>query len=180
MLNATFVRTVGDRDRIYVTRSNGTEVSWVFPTYGDTPPHDMVHLIVESAFGLRQGFWGRVDAGIDPGLIAQQANRMGGRDKYAAFGPDAASLLLAEILANAGWFGSTDATPVHRRITDICRESNVDPPSLLSLERTAQVADVLAHLAGRWSGLRPKGAIQLFFDPEKPERTFGPLLKLQT
>ena len=66
MLNASFVRTVGDRDRIYVRRSDGSEVNWVFPTFGDAPPHDMIHLVVESAFGVTQGFWGRVDAGIDP------------------------------------------------------------------------------------------------------------------
>jgi hypothetical protein len=80
MLNASFVRTLGDRDRIYVSRSDRSEVSWAFPTYGDVPPHDMIHLIVESAFDVGQGFWGRVDAGIDPGRIMAQANRMGGRD----------------------------------------------------------------------------------------------------
>ena len=87
MLNASFVRTVGDRDRIYVRRSDGSEVNWVFPTFGDAPPHDMIHLIVESAFGVTQGFWGRVDDGVDPGVISAQANRAGGRNKYAAFGP---------------------------------------------------------------------------------------------
>ena len=32
-------------------------------------PHDLVHLIVESAFGLRSGFWGLVDSGLDPRRI---------------------------------------------------------------------------------------------------------------
>ena len=88
MLNASFVRTVGERDRFYVTRSDGSEVSWVFATFGNAPPHDMIHLIVESAFGLTQGFWGRVDAGANPAVIMEQANRMGGPNKYAAFGDD--------------------------------------------------------------------------------------------
>ena len=39
MLHAAFVRTVGAPDRIYVTRSDRSEVSWPFPTYGDGLPH---------------------------------------------------------------------------------------------------------------------------------------------
>ena len=66
VLRASFVRVAGQRDRIYVLRSDGSEVSWVFPTYGDMVPHDLVHVVVESAFGLKNGFWGRVDAGVDP------------------------------------------------------------------------------------------------------------------
>jgi hypothetical protein len=87
---------VGERDRIYVTRTNGNEVSWVFATYGNVPPHDMIHLIVESAFDVAQGFWGRVDAGADSGRIMAQANRVGGPNKYAAFGEDLSDLRCAK------------------------------------------------------------------------------------
>jgi hypothetical protein len=69
------------RDRIYVVRPDGSEVHWAFPTYGDDPPHDLIHLVVEAAFGLRRGFWGRVDAGADPAAISAEANRKGGKDK---------------------------------------------------------------------------------------------------
>jgi hypothetical protein len=178
MLEASFVRTVGDRDRIYVTRSNGSEVNWVFPTYGDVPPHDMIHLIVESAFGVTQGFWGRVDAGIDPGRIAEQANRIGGRNKYAAFGEDLSDLALAELLANVGWLmQDNSAELLQKQILMTCREANLDPPALLSMERTAQVRAVLRSLAARWSGLKPKGAIRLVFDPLSPARSFNELLR---
>jgi hypothetical protein len=51
------------------------------------PPHDLVHLVVEAAFGLAQGFWGRVDAGVDPAAIMAVANRKGGGNRYAGFGP---------------------------------------------------------------------------------------------
>ena len=50
MLKASFVRTVGDRDRIYVVRSDGSEVNGAFPAYGDALPHDLTHLVVEAAF----------------------------------------------------------------------------------------------------------------------------------
>jgi hypothetical protein len=98
MLNASFVRTVGERDRVYVTRSNGSEVNWVFPTFGDVPPHDMIHLIVESAFGGTQGFWGKVNDGVDPGVVMAEANRIGGGNKFSGFGTDRSQLVLAELI----------------------------------------------------------------------------------
>jgi hypothetical protein len=100
-MEVTFVRVPGARDRIYVRRSDGREVSWEFATYGDNVPHDLVHLVVESAFGLWRGFWGLVDSGIDPVRVNAMANRKGGADKYAAFGPDQREILLAEALAAA-------------------------------------------------------------------------------
>jgi hypothetical protein len=178
MLNASFVRTVGKRDRFYVTRSDGSEVSWVFATFGNAPPHDMIHLIVESAFGLTQGFWGRVDAGANPGVIMEQANRIGGPNKYAAFGDDLSVLVLAEILANPGWFSNDNsAEALHSQIVTACRDANIAPPPLLSTERVAQVRAVLKHLATQWRGLIPKGAIRLTFDSSNPVRGFEQLLR---
>ena len=178
MLSAAFVRTVGDRDRIYVRRSDGSEVSWGFPTYGDVPPHDMIHLVVESAFGVTQGFWGRVDAGIDPGIIADQANRLGGRNKYAAFGADLSGLALAEALANPGWLlDAISAEALQNQIVGACREAGVEPPAPLSIERTEPVRVVLRHLAMQWRDLKPKGAIDLLFDPRDPMGIFDVLKK---
>jgi hypothetical protein len=133
----------------------------------------MVHLVVESAFGVTQGFWGRVDAGSNPGVIAEQANRIGGPNKYAAFGPDLSALALAEILANCGWLmeGSV-AESLHDQIAVTCREVGLEPPALLSAERTAKVHDRLRDLAARWRILKPKGAITLVFDPVDPVRSF--------
>ena len=162
MLRAAFVRTVGERDRIYVTRSDGSETSWVFPTYGDALPHDLVHLVVESAFGLRQGFWGRVDGGADPALVNAEANRMGGKDKYAAYGDDRRLLLLAEALANASW--SEDAERILEQLQQAYADAEV-PADALSRERVEQVKSELTALGRRWRELLPKGAIDLSFDP---------------
>jgi hypothetical protein len=162
VLRAAFVRTVGERDRIYVTRSDGSETSWVFPTYGDALPHDLVHLVVESAFGLRQGFWGRVDGGADPALVNAEANRMGGKDKYAAYGDDRRLLLLAEALANASW--SEDAERILEQLQQAYADAEV-PADALSRERVEEVKSELAALGRRWRELKPKGAIDLGFDP---------------
>src|SRR5881396_2099309 len=94
-----FVRTAGAPDHVYVRRTDGTETSWSFPTYGDAVPHDLVHAVVEEELGIGDGFWGRVDRGVDPARINADANRIGGADKYAGFGDDLRGLLLAETVA---------------------------------------------------------------------------------
>ena len=158
-LRASFVRTLGQRDRIYVTRSDGSQVSWAFPTYGDELPHDLVHLVVESVFGLRQGFWGRVDAGADPGRISDEANRRGGKDKYSAFGPDQRELMLAEVLAAAPWNDPNIRAALEAAATRAGVELKVDPED----PRPEEVRARLDDLRVSWAGLLPKGALDLEF-----------------
>ena len=173
MLEASFLRTAGERDRIYVTRSDGSATRWVFPSYGEALPHDLVHLVVESAFGVTGGFWGRVDAGADPAVITREANRKGGRDKYAAFGADQSQLMLAEALANVRWLeeGATAASLLEQAVA-ACRAAGHAPPAALTLERVTPVRDALTDLTLAWRALVPKGTLVLRFDPADPARPF--------
>jgi hypothetical protein len=164
MLKATFVRVQGERDRIYVHRSDGTEVSWVFPTYGDALPHDLVHLVVETVFSLSRGFWGRVDEGVDPGRLSEEANRMGGANKYAAFGADQADLMLAEILAAARWNDETVANDVEAARV----QAGLPPrPRILDLE-IRETRRALEILRSKWATLFPKGSLAVTFDATTP------------
>jgi hypothetical protein len=153
-------------DRIYVTRSDGSEATWSFPAYGDGLPHDLVHLVVESAFGLKRGFWGRVDEGADPGMISAMANRIGGKNKYAAFGEDQSELILAEALAapttwNLGDFAAAfSATCEHMGIASTAEFD----PARITLAR-----DILSHLSNRWRNLLPKGALNASFNRADPK-----------
>lgn len=175
-LKASFVRTVGDRDRIYVVRSDGSAVDWAFPNYGDALPHDLIHLVVEAAFGLAQGFWGRVDAGADPAAIMAEANRRAGRNKYSGFGTALSELQLAEALANPGWLvGEPSTASLRENIIAACREAGLTVPELLSTERIDKVRVVLKHLASQWRGFSSKGAVHLAFDPRDPSGTFDRL-----
>src|ERR1700733_3734275 len=146
-LRVTFVRTVGAKDRVYVAREDGSETSWDFASYGDELPHDLVHLIVESRFGVHGGIWGRVAAGADLGLINAIANRVGGRDKYRELGDDLDEVYLAETLANAPWTRAETAADVSAQLPDI---------DIATIE--AVRAELLA-LRDRWRALVPKGAI---------------------
>jgi len=172
VLKASFVRTVGERDRIYVTRTDGTTATWAFPTYGEALPHDLVHLVVESAFGLADGFWGRVDAGVDPARVMAEANRRGGAQKYAALGADQAGLMRAEALANARWLEPAAAGERRRQVEAACAAAGVAAP--VAADATFDdVPLVLAALTARWRGLGPKGALDLVFHRDAPTRAFA-------
>jgi hypothetical protein len=137
-IEATFVRHAGERDRVHARRADGTEVSWAFPTYGDWLPHDLVHLVVERAFRIADGFWGRVAGGMDP--------------KRQPLMDDPA-LLVAEALANAQW-------PL-AELTDAERAQLIKDTAGLdvSVEQVRAIRLELLSLADRWRELVPKGAI---------------------
>lgn len=168
-----FVRTQGQKDRVYVRRTDGSETSWAFPTYGDMVPHDLVHLVVEAAFGLHSGFWGRVDAGVDVARINAEANRRGGAHKYQGFGEDLRGLLTAEALAGVPWADPnfTDSE-LHEAMARQCQQAGLTPPSSLTLERVSQVRATLERLQTRWKSLVPKGTLLLHFEPGDLEGSF--------
>lgn len=178
VLRASFVRVPGERDRIYVHRSDGSEASWVFPSYGTGLPHDLVHLVVESAFGLRRGFWGLVDAGADAARINEEANKKGGADKYRGFGEDRRELLLAEALAGAPWSDPDTADDavleaIHRSAAIM----DVPLPAGLDLARVTAARAPLLRLAARWRAFAGKGTLELAFHPADPAQGFVDLAR---
>ena len=170
LLRATFVRQRGKRDSVYVTRSDLTTTSWLFPSYGEGLPHDLVHLVVEACFGLRQAFWGRVDDGADPARINQHANRTGGPDKYRAFGPDQRAIMVAEALAAMHWFDvDRDDAALCESLAESCAQFGVETPPNACPDRIAIVRQKLGELRRRWRALGDAGALALTFRPDDPE-----------
>jgi len=171
-VNIRFVRTAGAPDRVYVRRTDGSETSWSFPTYGDAVPHDMVHLVVEEAFRIADGFWGRVDRGVDPARINAEANRTGGANKYAGFGDDLRGLYLAEAVANLSW-GISEVSDEQRlrQVADECAKQGIAVPSLVNAAGLRRVRERLTELGARWRGLVPKGTIELTFTAPQPPPT---------
>jgi hypothetical protein len=166
------VRTVGKPDRFHVAREGTAEVRWTFPTYGDALPHDLVHFVVETAAGLRGGFWGRVARGADPARVNAAANRKAGKaaEKYAGFGDDLGELFVAEALAATDW----SSAAWREALAASCERVGCVVPPLHEEDATA-IAHVLDMLGARWRGLVPKGAIHLELDPEEPRRSFDRL-----
>lgn len=176
-LEVTFVRVRGQRDRIYLHRPDGSELSWVFPAHGDGLPHDLVHLVVESAFGLRRGFFGLVAEGVDPVRVNAEANRRTGADKYRGFGEDRRELLLAEQITALPWFPIPGAEETDEgreaRIADACSAIGIDVPPSVSPARIGAARVALEQLRERWRAIGEKGAIGLRFLPGDPEEGFA-------
>ena len=174
VLKVAFVRTVGEADRFYVTRSDG---------------NDLIHLVVESAFGLSRGFWGRVDEGVDPKIVNDQANRKGGAGKYAAYGSDRAELDLAEALATADW--SSDTIEVGLAEAGARMRAAAPPP--VNAEQVREVHSVLGALGAAGepcacspgarstspSTVRPLGAVSRPSSPPSPTPRAAPCARLR-
>lgn len=171
-----FVRKQGERDRIYVRRSDGSTTSWAFPTYGDGLPHDLMHLVVETGFGLRDGFWARVDAGVDVARINAAANRLGGAGKYRGFGEELHGLLVAEGLAGGPWsMTALDDAELRDILASQCERMGVALPETVRLERIARIRTVQHALRARWQRLLPQGTLVLHVTPGDPEASFSAL-----
>ncbi|HEX5010864.1 MAG TPA: hypothetical protein VFY71_10725 [Planctomycetota bacterium] len=164
-LRARFVRTVGERDRVYVRRSDGSETSWEFASYGEGLPHDLVHVVVERDFGVREGFWGRVNRGVAPARITEEANRLGGKDKYAGFGPDQRELLIAEALAAAagGYRPDLDDAAQHAQLVAAYAGVGLPVPGNLTVVGLGETVGRLRELQVKWQALVPKGTLELEF-----------------
>ena len=166
VLKVRFVRTQGQPDRVYVRRSDGSETSWSFPSFGSGPPHDLVHLVVESHVGLRAGFWGRVDAGADPARINAEANRKGGGNKYGGFGDDLRELYLAEAVTNVMWGvpGMTAADRLAMAKTS-CERAGIELPATISEETFRLLAVEVAAASDAWRALGAAGTLERTFAP---------------
>jgi hypothetical protein len=172
-MQISFVRTQGRPDRVYVQRTHGGEVSWAFPSFGEGLPHDLVHLVVESLFEVRQGFWGRVDAGVDPGRVSEIANRVGGPNKYAAFGADLRELYVAEALAGIAW-GLPEWTDEdrHRSVVEALAKMAVEVPASVTIDGITAASLKLGAVRSQWRSLAPSGTLRVIYDPAFPARGF--------
>ena len=133
---------------MYVTRDDGSETGWEFPSYGEGLPHDLVHLVVESRFTIARGVWARVAAGADLRRINEAANRRGGKDKYADLGSEPEQLVVAEAVANAPWLREDDAAVI-AAIRDACASAGAPMP-IVEPAVVARVQAELAELRARW------------------------------
>ncbi|HEY5250683.1 MAG TPA: hypothetical protein VIJ09_03440 [Acidimicrobiales bacterium] len=158
VLKATFVRHRERRDRIYVTRQDGTSTFWDFPSYGDQLPHDLVHLVVETELGLADGFWGMVDQGVEVTLIDNQATLVRqGRP-----------------LVGQPGFDFFDLTRAEEAVADLGATylSGKAPPEI-SPSAVATIRQRLHDLGREWRGLTDGAAISLTFGTESDGRTLG-------
>jgi hypothetical protein len=96
-MQVAFARRRDRRDRVYVTRQDGSSTAWDFPSYGDRLPHDLCHLVVEEGLGIVNGFWGLVEQGVEVRLVDDQATLVrDGKPLVQQVGIDFSDLMQAE------------------------------------------------------------------------------------
>lgn len=186
MLEVTFVRRRGRRDRVYVSRSDGSSTAWDFPSYGDGLPHDLCHLVVEDELQLTGGFWGLVDRGVEVGLVNNEATLlldgrpwaqqpdvdvrplMEAEAAVAAYGsPAVAGALATEgglAIASVG-DGGPDQVPDPAAVLEAF---GVGLPSTATPDAVGRIRSRLTELAGRWRTLPDPGTIVLSFPSRGP------------
>ena len=175
-LSAQFSRGPTISDDITCVRSAGTRVSWRFPSYRSTMPHDLVHLVVESGFDLRRGFWGRVDEGVDPGEINAEASRQ--QDQFRGFGAQQTELLMAEGLATTPWFDTNiDDIDLCAVIGECCASFGVPRPPATTPEQVAAVRAAMTMLRERWRQLAHDESLVVPFDVDDPRAGLCAMLR---
>ncbi len=178
-LKVSFVRHRERRDRVYVTRQDGSTTAWDFPSYGDRLPHDLCHLVVEEALGISKGFWGLVDQGVEVRLVDDQATLVrAGKPLVREVGVDFSDLMEAERMV--ALFGPTGLhtqqvgaiTVAHMGPSSTAAsgdargpgpELGVELPEGISEEAIAAVRRRLHELGERWRALGDGDAITLTY-----------------
>lgn len=178
-VKASFVRHRERRDRVYVTRQDGSSTAWDFPSYGDRLPHDLCHLVVEEALGISNGFWGLVDQGVEVRLVDDQATLVrAGKPLVQEVGVDFSDLMEAERMV--GVFGPTgihteqvgaitvahldpSSTAASCDTDEPPSELGVDLPAGLSDEAIASLRRQLHDLGEQWRSLDDGDAITLTY-----------------
>jgi hypothetical protein len=178
MLEVSFVRNRGSRDRVYVKRIDGSSTGWDFPTYGDGLPHDLCHLVVEDGLELSEGFWGLVDQNVDVGLVNNEPTLMrDGKPLVAQPGVDFTGLNQAE---EAVALLAAPAVGVHKvgdigvvqlgspsvgakPLDEIAEQLRFSLPDSATPTVIAAIRDRLRELGLRWASLNDGSSIVLTF-----------------
>lgn len=163
LLHATFVRTAERRDRAHVELADGTAMRWNWASLGDRLPHDLVHLLIESAFGLCEGYWGQVARGVDMAHLAATPEA----DGPALSQPARTQLVQAEAAAALlapSW--TNPAGPISVSVALLaaaCARLGVPPPAGVTAVSLRHARTMLDRCSKQWVALRGEGSLTLPF-----------------
>lgn len=155
-------------DRIEVLRADGSRAAVRFPKKGPFP-HDAVHWVAETVFGLDRGFWGIVAGGLDPEQVGKLAKTHGHASAARPAEPDLQivqliqSERLVECLEAELWSAPADLGTFVAVFDAACRESRVPPLAIepASLERARSTLD---RLRQKWAALAIGESLSLLWE----------------
>ena len=150
-------------DGIRITRADGSVASTRFPKKGPFP-HDLVHVAVEDALGLRRAFWGMIAGGRHPEDIAALASALGHSSAGKAHVPDPSiiELIQAERLVEcfeAEIWGGPASLEDLQSIADAAFSTSLVPRVVLSTEGVGAIRARLAAMQADWNSLPPGGTL---------------------
>jgi hypothetical protein len=166
-MQLTAVRGTEDRDRVYVTRDDGSEVFWTWPSYGRELPHDLAHWVVESEARLDAGFWGLVASGVDPTRVSKSAERIASGVRLRDLsGLDLTQLIQAEHLAalvsRSSWPSMADAVIY---VNEQCESFGVPHVDVLDEASAERMISRSADLNRNWQAVAPDAGLVLTWPP---------------
>ena len=153
-MRVSFVRTGERRYAVRVERDLATDlVMSPAPGWSDLAPHDLVHLVVEHRFGLRDGIFGQIAAGGNGGTFVPTqeprtkawARRVERRNQSRGTQIGRSEQLAAAVYP--AWLRHRGMTP------DLRHGAAQDASTDLGARELSEVFTDLDRLSAQWSGL---------------------------
>lgn len=150
-------------DEIRILRKDGSAAATRFPKKGPFP-HDLVHVVVEEALGLRHAFWGMISDGRHPEEIGALASALGHSSAAKAHEPDPSiiELIQAERLVEcfeAEIWGGPASLEDLQSVADAAFSASLVPRIALSPESVAAIRMRLSALRSEWDALPASGTL---------------------
>lgn len=155
-------------DSIETLRGDGSVVRTRFPHKGPIP-HDAVHFFVESGLGIRDAFWGLVEAGKHPEEVQDLAKAAGHASASRATAPDPhfVPVIQAERIVECFeadlWGGGSGPDMIRAMVRGGCEQSLV-PDFPLSDGAIEAVRKSVREFRETWEALPSGGTCVLHWD----------------
>ena len=171
-MRITFERTGERRYAVQVSRAERTDLRVdPAPGFSEVIPHDLVHFVVETRLGLRDGIFGQLAAGGNAGMFVpteEQRTKAWGRQaarRNASTGRDmgASEELAAQVYPR--WLRARGHAPGSHY-------AQVEPPPTeLSPQQLDEVFADLDELSARWQAAPVGGCVEVEWPwPERPAK----------
>ncbi len=148
----------GKYDRLRVLRDDGSETGCDMPRQG-VLPHDLVHAVVESRLGLREGFLGLIAKGAD--IAFAEKNFRDYIDPERHFEVAQAESVV-EGLQTQLWNGEYDFSAFIAGVQGACAMRGVAMPVMTEADGQAMF-DTAVRLNGQWQQVPAKAEFSLAF-----------------
>ncbi|MFL6658981.1 MAG: hypothetical protein ACJ8GW_12965 [Massilia sp.] len=146
-------------DRLRYVRADGSKTDAQMPRQGILP-HDLVHYVVESSLGLREGFTGLVARGMDVQFNMDGAAKPGGLQA----GTEAMQVeAIVEALQSQLWSGQFSAEDFFEGVRAACDAHNQPVFIFTDPQAGQRMYDAVLALNAQWVAVPFHGSLTLEF-----------------